>query len=81
MVTISEQSCVKDQVPTTIELKETVCDQCEHGRTLERPTLEEIEVCRPKTERICANVAVKSQWKKWCRNVTFKDAVPAKIRN
>ena len=48
---------------------------------MERPTLEEIEVCRPKTERICANVAVQSQWKKWCRDVSFKKAVPATIRS
>ena len=79
----SEQMCVKDQVPTTLELKEIICDICEHGRILERPSLEEIEICRPKTTRVCANVPIKSHWKKWCRNVALgstENSVPA-IKN
>ena len=82
---LAEQVCVKDQVPTTLELKEIVCDICEHGRTLERPSLEEIEICRPKTTKVCANVPIKSHWKKWCRDVALgqgqQKSVLAAIKN
>lgn len=85
----TDQVCVKGFLPMIVELKETVCDQCVHGRNKVRPVLEEAEVCRSKIVTSCANVTSElSHWKKWCRpsgaNATPQpmkvDAVPALVK-
>ena len=64
-----EFKCVQDTVPTSIDLKETICDKCVEGRKSFRPVLETIEVCRDTPETICVNTTVGVTWKKWCRNL------------
>ena len=59
--------CVQDLISTSIDLKETICDKCVHGRKSIRPILETIDVCRDLPETFCVNTAVEVSWKKWCR--------------
>lgn len=83
-----EQECVRDSIPTDVDLKETVCEKCVQGRRSVRPFLEETDVCRSVPVTFCSNVTVSnrdSSWKKWCRSLDlsstqFPLAVPA-IKN
>ena len=75
--------CVQDVISTSIDLEETICDKCVHGRKSVRPILETMHVCKTVPETICINTPTDISWKKWCRELNQveneKLSVPAII--
>jgi len=67
-VASNETVCMRDELPTKFEMKETVCEKCVEGRVKLRPVVETRNVCRNKSEEFCLDVIDREvKWRKWCR--------------